>query len=44
MKKSVSLVEIIGKSIKIEAKRWDYLKNGFYNKKKGKNDGNFTIC
>ena len=44
MKKNVSLVEIIGKSIKIEAKWWNYLKNEFYKKKEGKHDGNFTIC
>ena len=43
MQKSVSLVGIIGKSIKIEAKWWNYLKNEFY-KKEGKIDGNFTIC
>ena len=33
MKKNVILVEIIGKSIKIEAKWWNYLKNKFLQKK-----------
>ncbi len=43
MENSVNLVEIIGKSIKIEATWWNYLKIGIY-RKTMKNGRNFVIC